>query len=183
MSNILRRYWPALAAIFALLYLSIMLLTGALPQRNQLIRYEAKGLLTIDPERITRVSIQRAEKSVQLLREQQHWVRQNQSPTQLDTTLMQTLNRAVKFMHTSNPVRVLSGTEVQTDNLASFGLAPARLSVILADTEGMVLQAAFGGSNSDGFLQYLRLQGHDELYLMSRFVGKEWETVANALLP
>ena len=41
----------------------------------------------------------------------------------------------------------------------------------------MVLAADFGGANTDGLLQYMRLRDRNDLYLMSGFVGKEWQAV------
>jgi hypothetical protein len=37
-----------------------------------------------------------------------------------------------------------------------------------------VLTARFGGHNPEGFLQYMRLDGDQRLYLMSRFIGAEF---------
>jgi ABC-type sugar transport system ATPase subunit len=57
------------------------------------------------------------------------------------------------------------------------GLRP-RLSVTLEDADGVVLEADFGAENTDGLLQYMRLRDRAGLYLMSGFVGQEWQTVA-----
>jgi hypothetical protein len=38
-----------------------------------------------------------------------------------------------------------------------------------------VVGAEFGALNPQKVLQYMKLRGQGEVYLMSRFVGQEWE--------
>jgi len=38
-----------------------------------------------------------------------------------------------------------------------------------------VLGAEFGTPNPQQVLQYMKLEGRDQVFLMSRFVGEEWE--------
>ena len=45
-----------------------------------------------------------------------------------------------------------------------------------------MLAAHFGGRNPDDFLQYVTVDGRRELFLLSRFVGQEWDAVAKATL-
>ena len=54
MSALVGRFWMPLAALLALTYLVAMLLSGALPERRQLIHAEANGVLRQAPESITR---------------------------------------------------------------------------------------------------------------------------------
>jgi hypothetical protein len=178
MSVRLRRLWmPALAAL-ALTYLVAMLMTGALPERRQLVESEAHGVLGRAPESITRVTVVADGKSTAFLRQTHGWTIEG-SATAAEAPRARALDRAVKFMHTANPVRVLEPAELEDTGPAEFGLDRPRLSVTLADASGVVLAADFGALNTDGLLQYMRLKDRAELYLMSGFVGKEWETVAS----
>jgi hypothetical protein len=177
MSALLRRLWrPALAAL-ALTYLVVMLMTGALPERRQLVESEADGVLGRAPESITRVTVVADGRSTAFLRQTNGWTVEG-GATAAEAPLARALDRAVKFMHTANPVRVLEPAELADTGPAEFGLDRPRLSITLADASGVVLGADFGALNTDGLLQYMRLEDRDELYLMSGFVGKEWETVA-----
>ena len=38
-----------------------------------------------------------------------------------------------------------------------------------------MLGAEFGAPNPQRVLQYMKLGGRDQVYLMSRFIGEEWE--------
>jgi hypothetical protein len=96
----------------------------------------------------------------------------------IEPRLSAALDRAVKFMHTANPVRVLKAEDIAATGRAEFGLDRPRLSITLEDPSGVVLQADFGDANTDGLLRYMRLRDRDDLYLMSGFVGEEWEAVA-----
>jgi hypothetical protein len=176
MNAVIRRLWMPAVAALALTYLVIMLATGALPERRQLVEFEAAGVLRLAPERITRVTVRADGKSTAFVRQTNDWAREgNGAPA--EARLADALERAVKFMHTANPVRVLEPEEVADTGPAEFGLDPPRLSIALEDARGAVLEADFGAHNTDGLLQYMRLRDRAELYLMSGFVGKEWETV------
>ncbi len=54
---------------------------------------------------------------------------------------------------------------------------------VLENASGVVLEADFGNRSNDGLLRYMRLRDRGELYMMSGFVGQEWETVATAVRP
>ena len=75
-----------------------------------------------------------------------------------EARLADALERAVKFMHTANPVRVLEPEEVADTGPAEFGLDSPRVSIALEDARGAVLEADFGAPNADGLLQYMRLR-------------------------
>lgn len=175
-----RRSLLPLAAGLALVYLIVMLTTGALPQNRQFIKTEANGVLVSAPETITRVTIVTTGKPLIFLRRQQSWSEQDRDAT-LSTAAAEHLDRAVKMMHTANPVRVLSAQEIGQTGLQEFGLASPLLSVQLASIGGVELEADFGSHNSDGFLQYMRLKDRSELYLMSNFVGREWQSVVEQM--
>jgi len=53
---------------------------------------------------------------------------------------------------------------------------------VLFEGERPVLGAHFGGRNPDGMLEYVLVEGRQQLFLLSRFVGEEWEAAAKAAL-
>ena len=85
------------------------------------------------------------------------------------------LDESIKFMHVSAPVRVMERTEWVSVGLREFGLDPPGYTAILFHGETPVLGAEFGAPNPQKVLQYMKLQGRDQVYLMSRFIGEEWE--------
>lgn len=177
MRKVFNRFWMPAAAAIALAYLVVMFLTGALPRHRHLIESEAHGVMQLEPEDIKRVTVTAEGTSAVFIRQTNGWVRES-STTAIEAPRTKSLSLAVKFMHTANPVRVLKPEELAGTNSAEFGLDSPRLSIKLEDTRGGVLEADFGSNSSDGLLQYMRLKDSDVLYMMSGFVGKEWESVA-----
>jgi hypothetical protein len=178
MSPLIRRLWMPAVAALALAYLVIMLMTGALPERRQLVESEADGVLRLVPESITRVTVAAEGGSATFVRQTNGWTKES-GGAPIEAPLAETVERAVKFMHTANPVRVLDPEELAGIGSAEFGLDRPRLSITLEDANGVVLEADFGALNTDGLLQYMGLRGQEDLYLMSGFVGREWEAVAS----
>jgi hypothetical protein len=178
MIAVISRFWMAAAALIALTYLVVMLAAGALPERRQLVRSEANGVLSLAPETIIRVTVVAQGLPAVFVRQADSWVREGEA-SPVDLTLAGTIDRAVKFMHTANPVRTLEHEEIAKTALAEFGLDRPRLAIALEDGGGVVLEAEFGDTGTDGLLQYMRLRGRGEVYLMSGFVGKEWQAVVD----
>jgi hypothetical protein len=65
--------------------------------------------------------------------------------------------------------------EWASSGLREFGLEPPGYTAALYRQNAPALIAEFGGPNPQQVLQYMKLQGRDEVYLMSRFIGEEWE--------
>lgn len=166
--------WALAAAAAALTYLIVMLVTGALPQNRQIIHFKAAGVLVQSPESVDRIEVTLAGKSAAFSRRAAGWAKEDGAP--VEPPRAATLDRALKILHNSGPVRVLPPEEIAGSKPGEFGFGSTSLSVTLSGSGGALLQAEFGNKNTDGVLQYMRLKGHGELYLMSGFVGKEWET-------
>ncbi|MBX6740984.1 MAG: hypothetical protein IRY87_02920 [Acetobacteraceae bacterium] len=168
-----RRLRYPLAMAFALVFLAAMVVSGAMPQQRQFVRFEAKGVLTLPPERILRVELSRDGEQVTLLRQgEKAWIRAD--GTDLGTVGPR-ISMAVQVMHNSAPVREIGPAELAGADTAAFGLDPPRLTATLyGPGEEKVLTAHFGDLNPEEYLQYMRIDGDARLFLMSRFVGSGW---------
>jgi hypothetical protein len=168
-----RRLLSPLLAATALLYLVAMVVSGAMPVQRQLVRFEAKGVLTIPPERIARVELQGGGQSVAAVRQgETAWTTPEGAAIGTAGTRIGT---ALRMMRNSPPVRELAAAELEGLDTKDFGLDPPLLAVWLLGEGGEPLLAArFGARNPEGYLQYMRLDGDARLFLMSRFVGEEW---------
>jgi len=96
------------------------------------------------------------------------------------------LTMAVQLMHTAAPIRRLEGATLTSNSTAQFGLADGSLAIRLwtaPSTLTPLLAVRFGAHNPEDTAQYMALDGRDGLYLMSRFVGAEWNAVATSVLP
>ena len=78
-------------------------------------------------------------------------------------------------MHVSAPIRVLERSEWAEQGLYEFGLDRPAYVATLYHGERRLLAAGFGSPNPQKVLQYMSLDGHDQVYVMSRFIGEEWE--------
>jgi len=176
-----RNLWTVAAAVLAVGFLVLMVVMGALPKQRQLVKFEAKGVMQIAPERISSVALRAGERSGVFMRTPDGgWARDGGAP--LDPAISKRLSLAVQFMNTSGPVRVLEPSEYQGTNPQEFGLDHPQLSIALFEGSRPAIAATFGGRNPDDFLQYVTVEGKRELFLLSRFVGQEWDAVAKATL-
>jgi len=171
----------ALAGGAALVFLVVMVITGARPEQRQYVKFEAKGVMQLPPEQITRVALRVGTRTAVLVRTADNrWLRENGEP--LGAAAGKRLSMAVQFMNTSEPVRVLEPGDLTGTDRREFGLDQPHLSIVLFEGERQVIGAQFCGRNPDGMLQYVALEGRRELYLLSRFVGEEWDAAAKAAL-
>jgi len=180
LSASLRRWWPAAAAAAAILFIVAMVVTGSQPESTQLIKFEAKGVMQMAPEKITALEIAFNGGTYKLERTgPRAWT--GSAGAALDAKLAADASMAVQFMNTAGPARELNAEELLSADMKGFGLAPPRMSVTLYAGPAQVLTAHFGAENPGGLLQYMRVDGRSEVFLMSRFVGRQWEQLANRL--
>ena len=102
-------------------------------------------MLQLAPESITRVTVVADAAPAVFVRQADGWVREG-SAAAVDAELAEIIDRAVKFMHTANPVRALEHQEIADAGLAEFGLDHPRLWITLEDAGGVVLAADFGNA-------------------------------------
>jgi len=168
------------AAVAALAFLIAMVVTGALPQQRQLVKFEAKGVMKLEPDLVKRVEIHQGDRKAVLLRAPGGgWVAEGGSA--LSAEIAKKVSLAVQFMNTAGPIRVIEAADLQGANLRDFGLDPPALSVVLYQGAQAVIGARFGTHNPEDTAQYMMVDGSRELVLMSRFVGQEWESVAGGV--
>ena len=176
----MNRTHTGVAALAAIGYLVAMVVTGALPQQRQRVRFEAKGVMRVAPERIARVELARGSDRVVLVRGPgATWTREGGGA--LTAPLAEKLSLAVQYMHTAAPVRVLAAAELTGVDSHEFGLDRRALSIALHADPGPVIHVRFGSRNPDDMLQYMAIEGRLEIVLMSRFVGDEWRAVADGV--
>lgn len=176
-----RTLWSTVAAAAGLVFLIAMVATGALPRQRQLVRFEAKGVMQLEPDLVTRVQIHQGDREAVLLRAPGGgWVAERGGA--LPAELAKKVSLAVQFMNTAGPIRVIDAADLQGANLRDFGLDPPALSVVLFQGPRTVIGARFGTHNPEDTAQYMMVDASRALVLMSRFVGQEWESVAGGVL-
>ena len=169
-----------LIALAAVAYLTAMYYTGAYPERTNFVALEAKGLLREAPERVETVVLQYSGKSRTFARKGPEWEENGHT---LPPTVREALENAVKFMHTSEPVRSMPLAELEKQDPAEFGLAPPQFTINLTVGGASVLEAGFGRTNPVGMLNYVAVIGRHDMYLLSHFIVEEWDKVGKSPAP
>jgi hypothetical protein len=164
---------PAVA-LGAVGVLVAMVASGHLRENQQLVRTTAAGVLTEPPVEIDRIELRRGAGQWSFVRTSGGW-RRAAGEAPVSVALSGHLNDSIKFMHVSAPVRVMERAEWASSGLREFGLDPPGYTAALYRRDAPAVIADFGAANPQQVLQYMKLQGRDEVYLMSRFVGEEWE--------
>ncbi len=172
-----RRLLARLCVVGALVYLVVMVVTGARPRQAQFVAFEAAGVLQSRPEEVGAVRITAAAEVWDISRRGQGWV---VADAALPDAAAKQLLIALKILHTARPVRVLRGAGLESQ-AADFGLDFPTHAVEVAVDGQPLLQLAFGGATPDGALRYMRVAGRPVVYLVSNFVPDEWQALADAL--
>jgi hypothetical protein len=158
-----------------------MALSGRMRESQQYVKFEPAGLMRETPETIDRVELVAAARRLVFLRAGGRW--KTPAAAQVPAALVPHLEMSLRFMHVAAPVRVMAREEYAGEPLREFGLEPPRYEVSLYRGTDTVLSTRFGARNPQGILQYVRVDGRDELYLLPVFVGREWELVIEAGAP
>jgi len=161
-------------ATLAVGFLVVMAMSGRVRESGQLVRFVAAGVLDAAPARVSGIELTDSSRTWAFARTANGWRRAaDQRP--VGPELATHLEDAIKFLHVSPPVRVLERQEWAEYGLGEFGLDRPALSAVLFEDGRRLLAAQFGSTNPQKVLQYMRIDGRDEVYVMSRFVGAEWE--------
>lgn len=180
MSAASRRLVLPLLAALALAWLVAMVVTGAQPVQRQLVKFEAKGVLQIEPEAVRRIALGRGGQQVVLKRSGEGgWALE--SGGSVEGAVATHLDTAVKLLHRSAPVRAIAPEELSGVDTRPFGLEQPVIVAALSGPGGQELTVRFGALNPEGFLQYMRIDGDSKLYLMSRFIGAEWTAALDGM--
>jgi hypothetical protein len=161
-----------LLALLAIAYLVVMVVLGAQPVQRQLVKFKASGLMRMAPQSGERIALSRDGRQLVLIRANGgDWTREDRAvlgqaaPTHIETGL--------KMLHNSGPVREIEPHELIGIDIGPFLLEKPAIRIEVAGG-GETFTAQFGAINPEGFLQYMRVDGDQRIYLMSRFIGAEW---------
>jgi hypothetical protein len=172
-----RQLLVRLCVLAALVYLVVMVVTGARPRQAQFVAFEAAGVLTREPDEVSKVRITAAGQAWELIRRGEGWAT---TDAVLPAAVAEQLALALRILHTARPVRVLRGGDLGS-RAADYGLDRPTHAVEVSVDDQSPLQLAFGGTTPDGALRYMRIEGRPAVYLVSNFVPDEWQLLVDAL--
>jgi hypothetical protein len=164
--------------VLGLTYLAAMVISGALPQQRQLVRFEARGVMQVQPESITRVDLTQDGRTVRLQREPDAAIWSRADGTRLSQAGSAHLSMAVQMMNTSEPVKQMPEEALEGVDRTPFGLDAPLVQAALFRGGQRIVEARFGNLNPEGYLQYMAVADMPGVFLMSRFVGAEWRQAA-----
>ena len=169
-------------AALAVAFLVVMARSGHVRESGQFVRFTPGGVMSIPPARIDRVELAGASRRRVFTRAAGAWTMEPDG-RQVPGSLARHLDDSIKFMHVSPPVRVLEPAEWSSQGLREFGLESPAYSASLFEGSRRVLAVSFGSPNPQQVLQYMRVDGREQIFVMSRFVGHEWELVLAEAAP
>jgi len=167
------------AALLAVGLLIAMVVSGQLRESKQFVKFVPAGLMLEVPAEIDRVELRMNTGRWVFVRAPDGW-RTAADGRALPTSLTASLDDSIKFMHVSAPIRVLERGEWAPVGLREFGLDPPGYTATLYRQGHAVFGAEFGAPNPQKVLQYMKLERRDQVYLMPRFIGEEWEKALRA---
>jgi hypothetical protein len=151
-----------------------MILFGQMRESGQFVRFVAAGVLPETPAQVDRVELSARARRWVFTRTVGGW-QIEPGPRPVRPSLAAHLDDSIKFLHVSAPIRVMEQSEWAEQGLREFGLEPPAYSAALFKGGRRLLGVGFGTPNPQKVLQYMRIEGRDQIYVMSRFVGEEWE--------
>jgi hypothetical protein len=168
-----RRLAAPAVAVLAVGLLVAMVVTGRVRESGQLVKFTPAGVMPEQPAEIDKVEMAAGTRRWVFERAGGGWRGRDGRPA--PASLVTSLDFSIKFMHVSPPIRVMEREEWSLVGLREFGLDPPGYTATLYRRGTPVLGAEFGTPNPQQVLQYMKLGGRDQVYLMSRFIGQEWE--------
>ena len=166
-----------LLALLAVGFLVIMVVTGAVPRQRQLVEFQARGLMREPPESVVRVELMHDGVRTVFVRDgATGWILDGGGPVNAEAARRVSL--AVQFLNTSAPLRHLPQKELVGMTPTAFGLDRPAVAASVFSAQGPLITIRFGSDNPEGTAQYMSVDGRDGVYLISRFVGSEWNAVA-----
>jgi len=169
-----RRLLAPVAALLAVGLLIAMVVAGHLRENRQFVKFTPAGVMPEPPGEIDRVEMTTSAGRWVFVRAAEGW-RAEPADRPAPPSLAAHLDDSIKFLHVSAPLRTMERAEWSPIGLREFGLDPPRYTATLYRRGAAVLGAEFGTPNPQKVLQYMKLGGRDQVYLMSRFIGEEWE--------
>jgi hypothetical protein len=167
--------WPVAAALAAG-FIGLLAFQGERPEPG-LARFAPAGLLADWPlHQVMSVEVNAGTNHRSFRRDSGGFWRPEDAAAKAATDLVERIETGLKLLHNSAPQR----TDLTSEQVGEFGLAPPRLIVTARMTGGASVTIEFGGINPLGLERYARIVGRPEILLMPAFVADAWERVAEA---
>jgi len=160
-------------AALMLVIIAILSLSGEWPIDSTLERAETHGILAQPRDRVARIEIAEGGRTDQFVpMPSGAWLRNG---TPVDAAIAGHLDAALRLLTRSAPDRVFNRGDYDDRQMGAFGLDPPQAQITIIAHDGAATRVAFGDATPTQVAQYVRILGRPEVYLLSRFVGTEWQ--------
>jgi hypothetical protein len=181
----LTRFAGVAGAIAMIALIGAISLTGRWPTGAIVLPDpEVRGIVAIPADQVARIQVSTGEKDLVFQhRPEGGWL---VNGIETEQAVAAHVDTAFRMLNVSSPPRVLKPGDYSAEQVADFGLDPPHLLVSIIAKTGKASSVAFGEATPAGNAQYVRVIGRPDLYLLSRYVGVEWELavdMARRLLP
>jgi len=164
------------AATLAAGFIGLLAFQGERPEPG-LARFAPAGILAEWPvSQVTSVEVSAGANHWLFLREPGDGWRVEAATTATTADLDERIEKGLKLLHNSGPQR----TDLASEQLAEFGLAPPSLTITARMTGGAGITIEFGNTNPLGLQRFARVVGRSEIMLIPAFVADAWELLAAA---
>lgn len=151
----------------------VLSLSGEWPTDSVLERPETRGILAQPRDRVARIEIAEGGRTDQFVpMPSGAWLRNG---TQVDAAIAGHLDAALRLLNRSAPDRVFNHGDYDDRQMGEFGLDPPHAQIMIIAHDGAAARVAFGDATPTQLTQYVRILGQPQIYLLSRFVGTEWQ--------
>jgi hypothetical protein len=164
-------------AVVMIALIGAISLTGRWPTGGALKPPEVRGILAAPADQVARIQVSVGEKDLVFRhRPEGGWL---VNGAETEKAVSGHIDTALRMLNVSNPTRVLRPGDYTSAQVADFGLDPPRLLVSVLANTGKTSSITFGEATPGQNAQYVRVIGQPNLYLLSRYVGVEWELAAD----
>lgn len=161
------------AALVMIAGLAGLSLTGRWPRSSSLEQITGNGILSLPIGDVARITIGTGDRTIVFKHPSKSAWRVGGAA--IAPAVAQHVDEAVHFLNVSTPRRILAPGEYDAGKIAEFGLDPPRMVVSFLATDGKASNIAFGEATPAGNNQFVRVLGRPDIYLLSHYVGVEWQ--------
>jgi hypothetical protein len=179
------RFAGVAGAIAMIALIGAISLTGRWPTGEIILPDpEVRGIVAVPADQVARIQVSTGEKDLVFQpRPEGGWL---VNGAETEQAVSAHVDAALRMLNVSSPPRVLKPGDYSAVQVADFGLDPPHLLVSIVAKTGKTSSVTFGETTPAQNAQYVRVIGKPDLYLLSRYVGVEWELavdMAQRLLP
>jgi hypothetical protein len=168
------RFVGVAGAIAMIALIGAISLTGHWPTGEIILPDpEVRGILAVPADQVARIQVSTGGKDLVFQhRPEGGWL---VNGVETEKAVSAHVDAALRMLNVTSPPRVLKPGDYSAAQVADFGLDPPHLRVSVVAKTGKTSSVTFGEATPGQNAQYVRVIGQPNLYLLSRYVGVEWE--------